>query len=127
MTGDNSRNNYNEPEAMRQFALHLGVPDRDIVLDYAGFRTYDSLFRARDIFGVKQAVLVTQTYHLPRAIYTASKLGMDVVGAAAERQAYPEQRGFERRELLAVYNAWLQTNITHPIPHFLGRKESMGL
>ena len=59
LTGDNSRDNYNEPEQMREMALADGVPNRDIVLDYAGFRTYDSLYRARDIFGVRKAILVT--------------------------------------------------------------------
>ena len=68
MTGGNSRDGYNEPEAMRQEALAMGVPARDIVCDYAGFRTYDSLYRARDIFGVRSAFLVTQGYHLPRAL-----------------------------------------------------------
>jgi SanA protein len=127
MTGDNSRRDYNEPEAMRQFAVALGVPERDIVLDYAGFRTYDSLFRARDIFGVRQALLVTQSYHLPRALYTAHRLGIDAEGVAAERRRYAEQSSLDRREVLAVFNAWLQTNITHPHPHFLGRREPIAL
>jgi vancomycin permeability regulator SanA len=123
MTGDNSRPSYNEPEAMRQRAIALGVPAFDIVLDYAGFRTYDSLYRARDIFGIRQALLVTQSYHLPRALYIARHLGIDAAGVAAEKRVYAEQPGFDRRELLAICNAWLQTNITHPRPHFLGRKE----
>ena len=66
MTGDNGHVDYNEPLAMRQEALELGVPAADVVCDYAGFRTYDSLYRARDIFKVQKAVLVTQRYHLPR-------------------------------------------------------------
>jgi SanA protein len=86
MTGDNSRANYNEPEAMRQYALKLGVPDEAIVLDYAGFRTYDSCYRARDIFQVESAILVTQTFHLPRAILTCDGLGLDVVGVSADEQ-----------------------------------------
>jgi vancomycin permeability regulator SanA len=123
MTGDNSRMSYNEPVAMRRFAESLGVPDGDIVLDYAGFRTYDSLYRARDIFGIRDALLVTQSYHLPRALYTARRLGIEASGVAAERHAYPEQRFFNRREILAICNAWIQTNITRPRPHFLGPKE----
>ena len=70
---------------MRRYAIALGVPARDIVLDYAGFRTYDSLYRARDIFGIRQALLVTQSYHLPRALYTAHHLGIDAEGVAAEK------------------------------------------
>lgn len=127
MTGDNSRPDYNEPAAMRKFAMSLGVPGRDIVLDFAGFRTYDSLYRARDIFGIRRALLVTQSYHLPRALYTAHRLGISAEGVAAERHRYPEQPGLDRREILAVYNAWLQTNITHPRPHFLGRREPLSL
>ena len=127
MTGDNSRWDYNEPQAMRQTALALGVPPQDIVLDYAGFRTYDSLYRARDIFGVRQAVLVTQSYHLPRALYIGRGLGMDVVGAAADRHVYPEQRHLAVREMFSVENAWFQMHLFHPRPHFLGRKEPIAL
>ena len=83
-TGDNSRDSYNEPEAMRQYALGLGIPDAAIVLDYAGFRTYDSCYRARDIFKVSQAILVTQDFHLDRALLICNALGIDSVGVAAD-------------------------------------------
>jgi len=69
MTGDNGRQGYDEPDEMKREAVSLGVPARDIACDYAGFRTYDSLYRARDIFGVRSAILVTQGYHLPRALF----------------------------------------------------------
>ena len=72
MSGDNRFVDYNEPEAMRQYALQLGIPDEDIVLDYAGRRTYDTCYRAGAIFGVKKVILVTQLFHLPRAIYLAT-------------------------------------------------------
>jgi SanA protein len=85
MTGDNQVD-YNEPEAMRQYALELGVPDEAIVLDYAGFRTYDSCYRARAIFQVDSAILITQAFHLPRAILICDGLGLDVVGVAADEQ-----------------------------------------
>ncbi|MEP7293410.1 MAG: ElyC/SanA/YdcF family protein, partial [Chloroflexota bacterium] len=68
LSGDNHIDSYNEPEAMRQVALSLGVPDEAIVLDYAGFRTYDSCYRARDIFQVDSAILVSQSFHLDRAL-----------------------------------------------------------
>ena len=84
LTGDNSTVNYNEPEAMRQYALELGVPDAALVLDYAGFRTYDSCYRARDIFQVDQAILVTQAFHLDRALLTCNGLGIVAVGVAAD-------------------------------------------
>lgn len=84
LTGDNSVETYNEPEAMRQYALSLGMPDSALVLDYAGFRTYDSCYRARDIFKVDQAILVTQAFHLDRALLTCSGLGIEAVGVAAD-------------------------------------------
>src|SRR5215212_2568050 len=80
MSGDNRFGNYNEPEAMRQYALSAGVPDEAIVLDYAGRRTYDTCYRAKAIFGVKKALLVTQGFHLPRAVFLCNMLGMDTVG-----------------------------------------------
>lgn len=85
LTGDNSEISYNEPEAMRRYALSLGVPDEAIVLDYAGFRTYDSCYRARDIFQVSGATLVTQDFHLDRALLICNALGIDSVGIAADR------------------------------------------
>ena len=84
LTGDNSFVEYNEPEAMRQVALDLGVPDDAIVLDYAGFRTYDSCYRARDIFQVDAAILVTQDFHMDRALLICNQLGIDSVGVAAD-------------------------------------------
>jgi SanA protein len=83
-TGDNSLENYNEPEVMRQYALGLGIPDDAITLDYAGFRTYDSCYRARDIFKVDQAILVTQQFHLDRALLVCRQLGIEAVGVAAD-------------------------------------------
>jgi SanA protein len=97
LTGDNHITSYNEPEAMRQYALSLGVPDSALVLDYAGFRTYDSCYRARDIFKVTQAILVTQAFHLDRALLTCNALGIDAVGVAAD-VIRPE--GYDRSNLL---------------------------
>ena len=122
MTGDNHREGYNEPEQMRQIALASGVPSQDIILDYAGFRTYDSLYRARDIFGVHRAVLVTQRFHLPRALYLGRQLGMDVVGVDAARRPYIGQSWFDVREILATETAWLDIK-THRRPRFLGKRE----
>jgi SanA protein len=86
MTGDHSAPEYNEPGVMRNYALSLGMPADAIVLDYAGRRTYDSCYRARHIFGVTDAVLVTQNFHLPRALLTCSALGIDAVGVRADDQ-----------------------------------------
>lgn len=84
LTGDNHIENYNEPEVMRQYALSLGVPDSALVLDYAGFRTYDSCYRAHAIFQVDQAILVTQAFHLDRALLTCNSLGIESLGVAAD-------------------------------------------
>lgn len=127
MTGDNSRRDYDEPAVMRATAIRFGVPAQDIVVDDAGFRTWDSLYRARDIFGVRSAVLVTQAYHLPRALYLGRALGLDVVGAAADRQQYAGLRHLELREVLSIENAWLQVNLLHPRPHFLGKQEPIAM
>ena len=127
MTGDNSRDGYNEPAAMKQQALALGVPARDIVCDYAGFRTYDSLYRARDIFGVRSAILVTQGYHLPRALFLGRKLGLDVVGVDAAKRVYGGQIGFDLREIAATEIAWVQATVTHPRPKYLGKPEPLSV
>jgi len=125
LTGDNSRDGYNEPAAMKQEALAMGVPAQDIVCDYAGFRTYDSLYRARDIFGVRSAILVTQGYHLPRALFLGRRMGLDVVGVDAAKRAYGGQLGFDLREIAATEVAWVQATVTHPRPKFLGKPEPL--
>jgi SanA protein len=84
LTGDNHIDSYNEPESMRKYALELGVPYDAIVLDYAGFRTYDSCYRARDIFKVSNAILVSQAFHLDRALMICNSLGVSAVGVAAD-------------------------------------------
>jgi vancomycin permeability regulator SanA len=92
MSGDNRFIYYNEPGAMKEYALELGVPEEAIVLDFAGRRTYDTCYRARQIFGVKEAVLVTQSFHLPRAIYTCNRLGVAAVGVLRSEE-YRQCRG----------------------------------
>ncbi len=117
LTGDNRFDNYNEPAAMRQTALEMGVPDQDLVLDYAGRRTYDSCYRAREIFGVRRATLVTQEFHLDRALYLCNSLGVDSIGVAADRQAYGGSRlWWSTRELGALATAWLDIHLLHPTP-----------
>ena len=85
LSGDNRTLDYNEPGAMRAYAISLGVPAEDIVLDYAGRRTYDTCFRAKAIFGVDQVLLVTQMFHLPRALYTCRALGIEAEGIPADQ------------------------------------------
>lgn len=117
-SGDNPIADYNEPEKMLEYALAQGIPRDAIVLDYAGRRTYDTCYRARDIFELGHATLVTQAYHLPRAIETCSALGLDVVGYAANRY---EHRGYylilyRVREIPALWRAWWDLYIGHPKP-----------
>ncbi len=116
MSGDNRFVNYNEPEAMRQLALSLGVPDDDIVLDYAGRRTYDTCYRAHEIFGLDRAVLVTNEFHLPRALFTCRTLGVDVVGYSSDTREYNAEIAWEVREIPATIVAWWQSVVTRPKP-----------
>lgn len=98
MTGDNHIANYNEPESMRQYAIDRGVPESAIVLDYAGFRTYDSCYRAREVFQLDEVILVTQAFHLDRALLTCGSLGLDVVGVPVD-DVRPTD--YSRRSLLS--------------------------
>jgi SanA protein len=121
MSGDNPVVGYNEPEAMRQLALRLGVPDEDIVLDYAGRRTYDSCYRAKEIFALEQALIVTQRFHLNRALYLCESLGIQAIGVAADRQTYRYHNWWQLREVAATVNAWLDIHLLRPQP-VLGQK-----
>lgn len=118
MSGDNRFIDYNEPGAMRAYALELGVPDADIVLDYAGRRTYDTCYRAQAIFGVQSATLVTQSYHLPRALYTCRGLGLDAIGVSADMRVYRHSSWlyWNLRELPATLVTLWDIHIQHPQP-----------
>ncbi len=108
-SGDNSVPEYNEPLRMMEYAIGRGVPAEVIQPDYAGRRTYDTCYRARHIFGVESAVLVTQHFHLPRALFTCQQLGVDAVGVAADQRNYhPRSLAWsESREFLArVWALW---------------------
>jgi vancomycin permeability regulator SanA len=120
MTGDNSSLGYNEVAAMKQRAVDQGVPADRVNLDYAGFRTYDSCYRAKAVFGVTKAVLVTQRYHLYRALFLARAFGIDAVGLAAGRDHYPRQEYYDAREVAAMSVSWYEVNVTHPLPRYLG-------
>lgn len=116
LSGDNRFENYNEPAAMYRLAVQLGVPDEDIVLDYAGRRTYDSCYRASAIFRVKSAVVVTQRFHLDRALYLCNELGVNAVGVAADRQTYRAANFWQLREVAATLRAWLDVHVLRPEP-----------
>ncbi len=124
LTGDHGNKDYDEVKAMRLYLRRLRVPESAIFLDHAGFTTYDSLYRARDIFGVQDCVIVTQEFHLPRSVYTARKLGLDCYGYVADRRSYTARsHGWSKfREFFSKIKAWLQVNVTRPQPKFLGEK-----
>jgi SanA protein len=124
MSGDNRYLNYNEPGAMLEYAVSLGVPEQDIVLDYAGRRTYDTCYRALRIFDVREAVVVTQSFHLPRALYTCNALGMKAIGVAAEIREYrvSSLAYWNLRELPATLTALVDVHLARPLP-VLGKSE----
>jgi len=124
LSGDNRFIYYNEPGAMHQYALSLGVPEDAMVLDFAGRSTYDTCYRAKKIFGINDAILVTQNFHLPRALYICHVLGVKAVGVPADRRDYPPGPWiyWNIRELPATLNALWQVHVTHPLP-VLGEPE----
>jgi SanA protein len=124
MSGDNRFVEYNEPGAMRDYALSLGVPEEDIVLDFAGRRTYDTCYRAQAVFGLGSAILVTQGYHLPRALYTCNILDIEATGVPADRRSYSRRSViyWNLRELPATLIAFWDLYITQPLP-VLGEPE----
>lgn len=101
MSGDNADSSYNEVMAMANYAMAQGVPARDIFCDHAGVSTYDSMYRLANVFGVDSCVVVTQEYHLYRALYDAQAFGIDVVGVPSDRRAYADKDAYEQREFLA--------------------------
>jgi SanA protein len=109
---------YNEPKAMRNYALSLGIPNEAIVQDYAGLRTYDTCLRAREIYGVRQAILVTQSFHLPRALYLCNMLGVKSTGVSADLREYRKESKlyWNIRELPATIVALWEVHISHPMP-----------
>ena len=126
MSGDNSFLYYNEPEAMRQYAISLGVPDFAIAMDYAGRRTYDTCYRAKAIFGMESALLVTQKFHLPRALFLCNALGLEAYGVEANNRNFWRGSLFiwNFREQLATVGAFLDVYVNSPQP-VLGEPEPL--
>lgn len=101
VTGDHGRRGYNEVAAMFRWLLQRGVPARHIFVDHAGFRTFDSMYRASEVFEVKEAIVCTQQFHLARSVFLARKHGIDAVGVAADRRVYAKRRADATREFIA--------------------------
>ncbi|WP_455649846.1 SanA/YdcF family protein [Enterocloster citroniae] len=119
MSGDHGKVNYDEVNLMKQFAIDRAVPSENIFMDHAGFSTYESMYRARDIFQVKKIVIVTQRYHMYRALYVAQSMGMEAYGVASDPRTYGGQRMRDVRELLARPKDLIYT-IVMPKPTYLG-------
>ncbi len=107
LSGDNGQVEYDEVNDMRVFMLGAGIPPEDIFLDHAGFDTYDSMVRAREVFGITSAIVVTQQFHLPRALFLARSQGMTAYGVVADRQRYLGIVQLRLREIPASVKAWI--------------------
>jgi vancomycin permeability regulator SanA len=125
MTGDHSRVEHDEVDAMKAYAVGRGVPAGKVALDHAGFTTYDSCYRAHAIFGVDRAIVVTTRFHTPRAVYTCRRLGVRAsgVGAPDFGRYDGDAPGWRAREMLAAVKGLWQVEVTRPKPHFLGPRE----
>jgi len=119
MSGDHGQKEYDEVNAMKSFALENGVPSENVFMDHAGFSTYESIYRAKEIFGADKMIVVTQEYHLYRSLYIAEKLGVEAWGVAAAPNTYAGQTMRDLREILARCKDWTKC-IFKPEPTFLG-------
>lgn len=119
MSGDHGGLYYDEVNVMKNYAIKEGVPSTDIFMDHAGFSTYESMYRAKEIFGAKKVIIVTQEYHLTRAIYIAESLGLEAYGVPAENIRYKGQTERDIREFLAIAKDFFSV-IVKPEPSVMG-------
>ena len=122
VSGDHGTNGYDEVNTIRNYILEKGIPAEDVFMDHAGFTTFNSMYRARDIFKVRDMIIVTQDFHLPRAVFLARSLGMDAEGLNSSVKNYSKRNVayLNMREWSARIKAFLQVNIFHSKPRFLG-------
>lgn len=119
MSGDHGQKDYDEVNAMKQYAVDNGVPSEDVFMDHAGFSTYETMYRAKEIFEADKVIIVTQEYHLYRAVYIAEQLGIEAYGVSADLNAYAGQSFRDFREILARYKDFVKC-IFKTKPTFLG-------
>jgi vancomycin permeability regulator SanA len=119
MSGDHGRVEYDEVGTMKQYAIDAGIPSADIFKDHAGFSTYETVYRAKEVFAARRVIIVTQEYHLYRALYIAEKLGLEAYGVASDYHTYVGQSMREGREILARCKDFA-ISVWKPEPTFLG-------
>lgn len=119
MSGDHGQDNYDEVNVMKRYGIEQGINSEDIFMDHAGFSTYDSIYRAKNIFGAKKVIIVTQKYHLYRALYIANELGLEAYGINADPQKYQGQFKREIREILARNKDFIKSKLK-PESTYLG-------
>ena len=124
MTGDHGRKDYDEVNVMKEYVVERGIPSSDVFMDHAGFSTYDSMYRAKYIFNAKKIVIVSQEYHLYRAIYIANKLGIEAYGVPALKIKYSGQLNRDLREILARDKDFFKC-IFKPKSKYLGEEISL--
>ena len=121
VSGDDGQVTYDEVNAGKDYLLKAGIPGTDIFLDHAGFDTYDSIYRAKTIFGINRALIVTQEFHLPRALYLADSIKINAIGCKADLHKYQDIGYMEKREILARVKAWLDV-VFGMNPKYMGEK-----
>lgn len=119
VSGDHGTKTYDEVNVMKDYLINKGVPSENIFMDHAGFSTYDSIYRAKEIFQAKKIVIVTQEFHLYRSLYVASKFSLEAKGVSATLRHYTGETTFELREILARDKDFIKT-IFKPEPKYLG-------
>lgn len=119
MSGDHSKYNYDEVNVMKDYAIKKGIESENIFMDHAGFSTYESIYRAKEIFGAKKIIIVTQKYHLYRALHIANKLGIEAYGVSSDPRQYTGATYRELREILARNKDFIKC-IFKPEPTYLG-------
>lgn len=124
MSGDHGSEDYDEVNVMKNYAVEQGVPSEDIFMDHAGFSTYESLYRAKEVFGAERVVVVSQKYHLYRALYIGRSFDLDVCGVSADLRDYKGEVAYEARELIARFKDFFYC-IFKPEPTYLGASISL--
>ncbi len=119
MSGDHGRENYDEVDTMKHYAVDAGIASEDVFMDHAGFSTYETLYRAKEVFGADKIIVVTQDYHLYRALYVAQALGIEAYGVGADYRQYYGQEARDAREILARVKDFAMT-VFKPEPTYLG-------